>query len=867
MDSTVLKIALAAFFHDIGKFADRNALNISDEYTRNHADLYQPFNQNHHTHPHAVYTAAFIEQMHDLLPEELNSSGWGQGDAFINLAAGHHRPETPLQWVIAVADRVSSGWDRESFDASYNYQVTWKDYKRTRLYPIFEQLAVDKEQSQGGPSSYFYPLTSLSPQSLFPCRKSDDKASSASPEKEYLNLFDEFKEALATLLHRRENLELWFEHFDTLMMMFTSAIPSARAGKVIPDVSLYDHCRITASLAVAIYLYHLENDTLSVEAVKNYADDKFLIINADFYGIQNFILSEHGDTRKKRSKLLRGRSFAVSLYSELAADFLCRELGLPFSSVALNAAGKFTIIAPNTPGAADVVNSVEAHVNDWLIGISHGENSMGFSCQKASAQDLVKGNFLSLWERMGQAMEEKKLARLDLNRHGGSFPDFLDGFNNDLQRPLCPFCGKRPSLSRVENSQYVGEGESSCAICRDHIFLGTNLVKRPRLAITTADTKAKENANQLMEPIYGRYQVSFQEGDLSQWAEKGTLLKYWDLSVASERQDQASRITIKMINGYVPVYTDADNYDPRILAGRKSETRKLELISQIVIDDPKTFGHIAAAALQVADTQAIRGLEALGVLKADIDELGLLMSCGLKPESFTVSRLATLSRQLHFFFSLYLPHLLETDQRFRNIYTVFAGGDDLFLIGPWNHILDLVRVLKKSFATYVCHNPAIHFSAGISLHKPNTPMDFVAEAAEEALQEAKDSGRDRLTVFGETVPWQAVDQLQEVKETLEGWLEQEWINHAMLYRLNEFLQMAGIEQRVITQGEVHLDDMACTKWRSLLAYSVERNAARHLKDEQRRGAVEQVSASCAQWLTTYGSTLKIPLWELLYNLR
>jgi CRISPR-associated protein Csm1 len=583
MDRTVLKIALAAFFHDMGKFADRDALNISNEYMRNNADLYQPFYQNRHTHSHAVYTAAFIEQMSDLLPEELNLPEWGQGDAFINLAAGHHRPDSALQWVIAVADRVSSGWDRESFDSSYNYQVSWQHYKRTRLYPVFEQLTVDKLPSQTVAfPSYFYQLARLSHQSILPYLNSEGNSVAASPEKEYLDLFEEFKEALPTLLHRRENLELWFEHFDSLMMMFTSAIPSARAGKVIPDVSLYDHCRTTASLAVAIYLYHQENDTLTVEAVKNYADDKFLIISADFYGIQDFILSEHGDTRKKRSKLLRGRSFAVSLYSELAADFLCRALGLPFSSVALNAAGKFTIIAPNTPRAADIVNSVEEHINDWLIRISHGENSMGFSCQKASAQDLVKGNFLSLWEKLGQAMEKKKLTRIDLNRHGGSFPDFLDHFNNDLHRPLCPFCGKRPSLARVEDGQYVGEGESSCGICRDHIFLGTNLVKRPRLAITTADTRAKEEANQLMEPIYGRYQVSFQEGDLAQWAEKGKLLKYWDLGVASERQDQASRITIKMINGYVPVYTDADNYDPRILAGRKSETKKLELISQII---------------------------------------------------------------------------------------------------------------------------------------------------------------------------------------------------------------------------------------------------------------------------------------------
>lgn len=37
---------------------------------------------------------------------------------------------------------------------------------------------------------------------------------------------------------------------------------------------------------------------------------------------------------------------------------------------------------------------------------------------------------------------------------------------------------------------------------------------------------------------------------------------------------------------------------------------------------------------------------------------------------------------MNFFFVVYLPHLLKTHPDFRDVYTVFAGGDDLFLIGP-----------------------------------------------------------------------------------------------------------------------------------------------------------------------------------------
>ena len=131
----------------------------------------------------------------------------------------------------------------------------------------------------------------------------------------YRSLFSSFVKDLDGLLHRSENVALWFEHFDSLMMVYTSLVPSARAGNVVPDVSLYDHCRTTAALAAALYLYHRDTDTMNEEAIKNYDEAKFLLVTGDFYGIQDFIFKGYGDTKKLRSKLLRGRSFAVSLFS------------------------------------------------------------------------------------------------------------------------------------------------------------------------------------------------------------------------------------------------------------------------------------------------------------------------------------------------------------------------------------------------------------------------------------------------------------------------------------------------------------------------------------------------------------------------
>src|SRR5439155_13434636 len=57
-------------------------------------------------------------------------------DSLINAAAAHHKPDTFLQWVVATADRVASGFEREEFD-QYNAS---KDETRGGLGPFYRQI-------------------------------------------------------------------------------------------------------------------------------------------------------------------------------------------------------------------------------------------------------------------------------------------------------------------------------------------------------------------------------------------------------------------------------------------------------------------------------------------------------------------------------------------------------------------------------------------------------------------------------------------------------------------------------------------------------------------------------------------------------
>jgi CRISPR-associated protein Csm1 len=608
---------------------------------------------------------------------------------------------------------------------------------------------------------------------------------------------------------------------------------------------------------------------MTIDAIKDYNSKKFLLISGDFYGIQSFIFSDSGEAGGNRAKIIRGRSFAVSLFSELAADMVCREIGIPLSSLLLNAAGKFTVIAPNTKPAKKAIDTVETRVNDWLMQVCFGESSIGITCIEVSAEDFVSGKFIEIWDRLNEKMERKRFQKTSPDKFGVTVEGYLDSFYNDLTHPLCPFCGKRPSDPEVENSKYTGEAISACRICRDHIFLGENLVKKNRLAITTRDAQIKGMDN-LLEPIFGEYQVAFVSGGMKDLARSGQLLKYWDIFIDPDGV-VARDVTVRFINGYVPLYRDEDLDDERILEGEKSEKKKEELIEQIRENVPKTFEHIANKAMNPKKSgDGYCGIQALGILKADVDQLGLVMSCGLKKEQFTISRLATLSRQLNFYFAVYLPHLLKTKPSFMDIYTVFAGGDDLFLIGPWNRIIELSILLHKTFADYVCHNEKVHFSAGISLHKPHTPLDKLSVVAETALEKSKDKGRNKggcLTLFSETADWNEFMQLTEIKDTLQTWRDNELINNAMIYRLNDFINMAELEKQIKAEREdIYLDDIECLKWHALFSYATERNVGTGLKDEAKRKAINDFSRAVS-WLEEYGGKLRMALWDVIYNYR
>jgi len=865
---TTLKITLAGLMHDVGKFAERAGMEVSQDYIDRNSSLYQPLYKGNYSHKHALYTAAFIEYFKKDLPFELNSPEWGEEDSFINLAASHHKPETPFQWIIAIADRISSGLDRDTFER-YNQTQEVKDYKKTRMISILEEVSISEHTDRE--LQYRYSLKPFSLENVFPLLKTEaEPQDNATAEKEYSDLFNSFVKNLKKLYHKR-HLHLWVEHFDSLYQHYTSFVPAATVGDIIPDVSLYDHSRTTAALAASLYLYHKEKDDIEdINSVKDYLTKKFLFITGDFYGIQDFIFSKGGSTQQAAAKLLRGRSFYISLLSELASDLICKKIGLTPLSVVLSAAGKFTIIAPNTEHTLEAIEKAKEEINDWFHRYFYSESSIGIATAEASPDDLTSQKFPGFWQKLSSSVNKAKYKRIDLRNYSGVISDYLNRFNNELSEPLCPFCGKRPSETSFDK-------KSICSICNDHIIIGKNIVKdSPLVAIISKNADLK--GEYTLVPIFNNYNVLFvSSGELGSLAKEGKLLRYWALSVDTE-DEQNLRLTKKSISNYIPRYPEMseidDKYIDKLLSGEKSDRKKDELFDAIKEGDAKSFYHIAKESLVEKDGKYY-GIEALGVLKADIDNLGLIFASGLKDSSgksrITISRLATLSRLVNSFFSVYLPYLIKTTKEYSDIYTVFAGGDDLFLIGPWNRMVDFVSRLHNDFRKYFCSNPDFTISAGMVSIKPDYPVQAVASISEDALEAAKDE-KDCFHIFGVNIKWENLSELMKIKNEINKLMVSGLFTRVMVYKMNEilnFIEKESCIQKAFEQGSsVSMEDIEALKWRALLRYHLARNVGKTVREkEKREEIIKKLIEQFSVWFDTYKTQIRLPLWSLLYETR
>lgn len=660
-----------------------------------------------------------------------------------------------------------------------------------KLFSLFEHINQGIDKSQ-----FFYDFKPLSPNSIFPTK--DVKGT------DFSILWQQFVKAVENdiPISHRNNLSLWLDHFDTAMQCFTCNLPSPYSN----EISFYDFTKAVAAFAVAL---------ADEKADK---ENPFLLIQGDFFGIQDFIFSGGSESNKGAAKILRGRSFQVSLFTELAALKILNACKLPTTSQMMNAAGKFLIVAPNTEEVKNAIKQVQTELNQWFINETYGLIGLGIAVQPAKSSEFEQANYEKLVKKLFENLEEQKLKRLDLTDTTQSVQKV------EYPNGVCKMNSFFPAQSGKEHS----------IISEDQIKIGEMLAKKQRIIVADIDAEINHQyETQILKlPIFG-FKVIFTNSreDTKEFGYPVKLLqiyRFWDFSLPKDTNAQ-------IWNGYARRYISA--YVPF------DEEGKI-----ITFED-----------IQTKD----EGQKALMTLKGDVDNLGTIFQKGIKPAN--IAKMAAFSRQMNQFFSLWLPAYCAENSP--NMYTVFAGGDDFFLIGPWHSTQKVAYEMKQAFARYVAENPEIHFSVGMVMSKSSIPVPRLGDLAEEALEKSKSidkgekvstaAGKNAVTIFNRSVKWADWKQLCDLEEEIHRLAETYKISTSYLYSLIRLCEQAADEKNIES-----------TMWRSRFYYRTARYVTDKLPKENRNKALSEMSISLGdKGIASYKLNFAIPLTNYFYQKR
>ena len=161
-----------------------------------------------------------------------------------------------------------------------------------------------------------------------------------------------------------------------------------------------------------------------------------------------------------------------------------------------------------------------------------------------------------------------------------------------------------------------------------------------------------------------------------------------------------------------------------------------------------------------------QGIKRIGVVRADVDNLGASFAGGFDKKYSTLSRLATLSRTLSIFFKYYINSVFRTkksdnfgvktsnndssssykEESSRKLSIVYSGGDDVFLVGTWNDVLNGFIDLRNAFLKF--SQGTLSISGGIGLYADKFPINIMAKETEKLVDCSKTlPDKDGITLF------------------------------------------------------------------------------------------------------------------------
>ncbi|MEE1181431.1 MAG: type III-A CRISPR-associated protein Cas10/Csm1 [Treponema sp.] len=454
MDAKFEEVVIAAWLHDVGKFAQR--VDVAELFNKSVESVYCKLHKGgYYTHQHVVYTQGFLEKYKDVLPDGLNIKN------IIDLASFHHSPSTAEQWLISEADCLSSGADRcnvlkleeaesDKEENRHQDETKLKFYEKPMKHLISSISIGDRKENIA-----YYKMQKLSNDSVL--ASTSEKIS----KEDYKNLWVQFEKDFQKL--KGSKYEDFILALDSLLEQYWWCIPSATNDDV--DISLYQHAKTTAAFAAALYRFHENDENLSEVEIRKVDVNKFLFVNGDISGIQKYIFDLK--TTKDSSKLLRAKSFQLWALSEVLSQYIVKKYDLTPANVIMSAGGKFIVLLQNSKEAKKKLADLQTEIEEYFLKEFAGHLAVIISDGvEANATDLQKKNAQNLFNKIGEEADKAKQKKMQkaLSKLG-----YIRNENYEaLQRNgLCPKCGV---FAARENGL-------ECANCEKLTEIGARLVK------------------------------------------------------------------------------------------------------------------------------------------------------------------------------------------------------------------------------------------------------------------------------------------------------------------------------------------------------------------------------------------------------
>lgn len=565
-----------------------------------------------------------------------------------------------------------------------------------------------------------------------------------------------YSKVIGNITNSLNNFELTLNFANSLISILEgnlSYIPSSSQLGEYRDISLFDHLKITTAIACCYYDYFNEKGISNYELLLNktkeyYNENAILLYSLDISGIQDFIYTI---SSKGALKGLRARSFYLDMVLENSVDYLLEKLELTRANVLYLGGGHAYLLLSNTKDCKDALIDFEDKINSYFL--KNHKNKLYLAsgyceCSPNNLRDEPHDSYRKIFQKVSNMISLKKS-----NRYTAEQIKFLNNAKLGEHSRECQICKSTENLNN----------DNICSTCADLLDFSSEILSKENIFFTILNDKG--NAKKSIELPFNQYLTTKNEDEL--------------------------RETIKNDQSYIRSYSKNNMFIGKNLS------------SKLWIGDysaEKTFKDLA---------EKSQGIERLGVLRADVDDLGKAFVSGFDDKNISISRTSTFSRMLSMFFKYHINGILKNDiskkydfdtNKARNATVVYSGGDDVFVVGGWYDIICFAIDLHKSFEIF--SQGALSISAGIGIFDKNYPISAMARQTGKLEELSKNNiGKNSITLFDENNIYHWNEFIEKVmgekfKALREYFSKNAEHGKTLLYKILELIRQTEDEGRL-----------------------------------------------------------------------